>query len=349
MRALSAAATCIALLAWPAVAAGEPLTPPAPTAGVVRSDPSPEVAVPIAPLAARVAVRLREPSGVPRACPGMRQACVVETTRASRLELRGDPALELAGTAVEIDVLHRAPGARVLRRAGQRRFTLAPGEVGAGAPLAAIARRSGTWCVVATRLVDAPDLSLVAEPPTCVRFRPPVELGWAGDIVIGSHYGLPPNGGRDQFELVATLLRAPSLMIGNYEGTLPIGADDGTHTRAAAHAAIDAGADVVFGSGPHVVRGVERWRGRYIVYSSGNFAGWRNFGGGGLLAQSGVVRMTFDHRGRPLAAAWEPVLLRGPGIPHRDRGGSVIRRVASLSRADFGTRGARFRRDGSFR
>lgn len=40
---------------------------------------------------------------------------------------------------------------------------------------------------------------------------------------------------------------------------------------AAAHAAIDAGADVVAGSNPHVLQGVERYRGKYIFYSLGNF------------------------------------------------------------------------------
>jgi poly-gamma-glutamate capsule biosynthesis protein CapA/YwtB (metallophosphatase superfamily) len=40
---------------------------------------------------------------------------------------------------------------------------------------------------------------------------------------------------------------------------------------AAAHAAIDAGADAVFGHGPHVLRGIEVYRGRPILYSLGNF------------------------------------------------------------------------------
>lgn len=38
-----------------------------------------------------------------------------------------------------------------------------------------------------------------------------------------------------------------------------------------AHAAIDAGADVVVGHGPHRIRGVEIYRGRPIFYSLGNF------------------------------------------------------------------------------
>ena len=37
--------------------------------------------------------------------------------------------------------------------------------------------------------------------------------------------------------------------------------EDRGNARAFAHAAIDAGADLVVGSGPHVIRGVERYRG----------------------------------------------------------------------------------------
>jgi len=38
-----------------------------------------------------------------------------------------------------------------------------------------------------------------------------------------------------------------------------------------AHAAVDAGADVYFSSGPHVVRGIEIYKGKPIFYSLGNF------------------------------------------------------------------------------
>ena len=37
------------------------------------------------------------------------------------------------------------------------------------------------------------------------------------------------------------------------------------------HAAIDAGADLVIGTHPHVYQGIEKYRGKYIVYSLGNF------------------------------------------------------------------------------
>lgn len=42
-----------------------------------------------------------------------------------------------------------------------------------------------------------------------------------------------------------------------------------------AHAAIDQGADLVLGHHPHVLQGVEKYQGKYIVYSLGNFC----FGG----------------------------------------------------------------------
>ncbi|MBE5038916.1 CapA family protein [Ructibacterium gallinarum] len=44
---------------------------------------------------------------------------------------------------------------------------------------------------------------------------------------------------------------------------------------ALAHAAVDAGADLVIGHHPHVMQGIEEYRGRMIVYSMGNFC----FGG----------------------------------------------------------------------
>jgi poly-gamma-glutamate capsule biosynthesis protein CapA/YwtB (metallophosphatase superfamily) len=48
------------------------------------------------------------------------------------------------------------------------------------------------------------------------------------------------------------------------------------YQRTVGRAAVETGADVVIGSHPHVVQGVELWRGRPIFYSVGNFMfGWR--------------------------------------------------------------------------
>lgn len=54
------------------------------------------------------------------------------------------------------------------------------------------------------------------------------------------------------------------------------------------HAVVDAGADLVIGHGPHVLRGMEWYRGRLIAYSLGNFAAYRNlvtYGAGGASAR----------------------------------------------------------------
>jgi hypothetical protein len=53
-----------------------------------------------------------------------------------------------------------------------------------------------------------------------------------------------------------------------------------------AHDAIDRGADLVIGHGPHVPRAVELYRGRLIAYSLGNFA---TYGGVSLIGESGYA------------------------------------------------------------
>ncbi len=104
--------------------------------------------------------------------------------------------------------------------------------------------------------------------------------------------------------------------------------------RAFAHAVIDAGASIVLGSGPHVIRGIERYRGRLIAYSLGNFVGYNTLGGGGVLSQSAILRVTLGAGGRVLAGRWIPIRLIG-GLPRPDPSGTSAKLVATLSRADF--------------
>ncbi|MFC2065878.1 CapA family protein [Chloroflexota bacterium] len=44
------------------------------------------------------------------------------------------------------------------------------------------------------------------------------------------------------------------------------------YQRPVAHAAIDAGADIIIGGHPHILKGIEVYKGRTIFYSMGNFA-----------------------------------------------------------------------------
>jgi len=119
------------------------------------------------------------------------------------------------------------------------------------------------------------------------------------------------------------------------------------NSRAFTHAVIDAGADLVVGSGPHVIRGVQWYRGRLIAYSLGNLAGWKTFGMGGTLSKSGIFTVTLHGDGRVAGARWTSLVLVAPGIPRIDASNASLKLVAQLSREDFGAAGARFAADGT--
>ena len=106
-------------------------------------------------------------------------------------------------------------------------------------------------------------------------------------------------------------------------------------SRAFAHLAIDEGADLVLGSGPHVIRGLETYRGRLIAYSLGNFAGVHNFASGGTLSVSGLLTVRLDRKGRLRNGWWHGIALDAAGTPSPDQGTSRAL-VAQLSARDFG-------------
>jgi hypothetical protein len=118
-------------------------------------------------------------------------------------------------------------------------------------------------------------------------------------------------------------------------------------SRAFAHTAILAGADLVVGSGPHVVRGIEIFRDRLIAYSLGNLAGYKNFATGGTSSLSGILRTTLDADGSFLTGRLESLKLDGSAIPHKDPEARTAKLITQLSRADFGARGAVVRRTGT--
>jgi hypothetical protein len=121
------------------------------------------------------------------------------------------------------------------------------------------------------------------------------------------------------------------------------------NSRAFARAVIDAGADLVVGSGPHVIRGVQWHHGRLIAYSTGNFAGYHNFGLGGVLSLSAIFRVTLMPDGSFVKGRWVSLYLYGPGLPELDAGKASLHLVAQLSREDFGRAGGRFASDGAIR
>lgn len=111
--------------------------------------------------------------------------------------------------------------------------------------------------------------------------------------------------------------------------------EDRGDLRRFTHAAIDAGADLVLGSGPHVVRAMEIYKGKLIAYSLGNFATYGPFN---LSAENGLSLVLEAHlspdgtflRGQAYAVKQEK-----PGGPKLDPDLKILPVLRSLSNADF--------------
>lgn len=119
--------------------------------------------------------------------------------------------------------------------------------------------------------------------------------------------------------------------------------------RRFARAVIDAGADAVVGHGPHVLRGIEFYRGRAIAYSLGNFVTWHGFNMTGVNALTGVLQLEIHPDGRFASGRFVPLRqVKWVGaVPDRSREAlALVRRLTGL---DFPGTGAVIASDGTFR
>jgi len=111
--------------------------------------------------------------------------------------------------------------------------------------------------------------------------------------------------------------------------------EDRGDLRRFTHAAIDAGADLVLGSGPHVVRAMEIYKGKLIAYSLGNFATYGPFN---LSAENGLSLVLEAHLapdGTFLRGQAYPVKQEKPGGPKLDPDMKILPVLRALSKADF--------------
>jgi poly-gamma-glutamate capsule biosynthesis protein CapA/YwtB (metallophosphatase superfamily) len=113
-----------------------------------------------------------------------------------------------------------------------------------------------------------------------------------------------------------------------------LGEDRGNPERFA-HMAVNAGADLVLGSGPHVLRGMEIFHHRLIAYSLGNFAGFHNFDTSGVLSRSAILHLSVDAHGRFQTGQITSLRLTSPGRPVPDGSHASAKLITRLSRADF--------------
>jgi hypothetical protein len=114
-----------------------------------------------------------------------------------------------------------------------------------------------------------------------------------------------------------------------------------------ARAVIDAGADAVVGHGPHVLRGIEFYRGKPIVYSLGNFLTYRGFNLTGPLGITAVLQLELGSGGEFRAGRLIPMVQPPRAGPVSDPGGAALDLVRRLSQEDFAGNAAVIDPDGS--
>lgn len=100
-------------------------------------------------------------------------------------------------------------------------------------------------------------------------------------------------------------------------------------------AVIDAGADIVFGHGPHVTRAIDIYKNRIIAYSLGNFATYGRFN---LKEQAGIapiLKVNVNAKGEFLSGQIYPIKQEGEGGPVLDPDNKVIQEIIKLTKTDI--------------
>jgi len=85
-----------------------------------------------------------------------------------------------------------------------------------------------------------------------------------------------------------------------------------------ARTAVESGADLVLGHGPHVLRGVECYWQKLIVYSLGNFVGYGAFSTKRAAAISTILDVTLDQDGWLRRVEFHPIQFNGEHLPEID-------------------------------
>jgi len=111
---------------------------------------------------------------------------------------------------------------------------------------------------------------------------------------------------------------------------------------------IDAGADLVLGHGPHVLRGIEIYKDRLIAYSLGNFCTYGWFQLAGETALTAVLEVKIDADGKFISGKIHPGKQEGRGLPVPDVSKTAITLLRNLSTTDFPTSAPKIADDGTF-
>ena len=151
------------------------------------------------------------------------------------------------------------------------------------------------------------------------------------DIVVVSFHG------GAEGEKAQHVPRAMELYVGEKRGNLPL----------FARTVVDAGADLVLGHGPHVLRGMEIYKDRLILYSMGNFATYGMFNLKGAQGLTAIFEIKLGPDGKFLAGKIHGGKQLARGIPSLDNSGEAVRKLRTLSQADFPGTAPKIAEDGT--
>ena len=144
------------------------------------------------------------------------------------------------------------------------------------------------------------------------------QLNSTCDIVIVSFHGGAEGSSKSH------LTRSDELFLGENRG----------NPYQFARTVIDAGADIVFGHGPHVTRAIDIYKGKFIAYSMGNFATYGRFNLKGICGIAPIIKLFVNKKGDFLSGNIYATKQVGEGGPIIDDEKTVIKEIINLTKSD---------------
>jgi hypothetical protein len=230
--------------------------------------------------------------------------------------------------------------ARYLKLAGFDVMSLANnhardfGEEGRTSSMAALAaegiQTSGREGTVATFVANGRRIALVAFAPNVgsnslndpqIGLPLVSELAAKNDIVIVSFHGGAEGNGAEKLTFAREIFAG----------------EDRGNVVEFARQMVDAGADLVLGHGPHVVRPMEIYNDRLIAYSLGNFATYYGISVEGIRGIAPILLVKLDDEGRFVTGKLEATQQIRPAGPSIDAEHKVIALMRELNASAFPT------------
>jgi len=111
--------------------------------------------------------------------------------------------------------------------------------------------------------------------------------------------------------------------------------EDRGDVYAFSHTLIDAGADIIFGHGPHVTRAVEVYKNRFIAYSLGNFCTYSGISVAGVNGLAPIIKVYANANGHFIKAEITPTYQIARDKVKIDTDKRVIMKIKDLTKKDF--------------